>query len=144
MVGPEVHSARKSGAAPPLYLLAVILPPIGGALYISASRFFDFRHHAFDILFGSLIGILTAVFAFRWYHLPLGRGGGWAWSPRDRNSAFGAGVGTESYQTPIIQGDDYDSESLWERPSQSANTDIEMTGAVRNSQHVGPEPVAVP
>jgi len=31
------------------------------------------------------------------YHLPIGRGGGWAWAPRDPERAFGRGIGHVTY-----------------------------------------------
>lgn len=85
---------RDEAAAPPLWLVCLAYIPIGGAIYISASRFFDFRHHGFDILSGSFIGIVIAILAFRFYHVPLGHGAGYAWAPRSRAKAFGVGVGT--------------------------------------------------
>ena len=88
---------RNQAAAPPVYLLALPLIPISVAFYICASRFFQFYHHGFDIISGSLIGILSASFSFRWYHLPLSQGAGWAWGARSRDRAWGIGVGVGSY-----------------------------------------------
>jgi hypothetical protein len=48
-------------------------------------------------LFGSLIGITCAWFSFRFYHLPITRGAGWAWGPRSYDRAWGIGVGRGSY-----------------------------------------------
>lgn len=90
-------SVRDLAASPPNHLVIVAFLPIAVAVYICASRFFDFYHHGFDIIAGSLIGILSSYFAFRWYHLPLGRGHGWAWGPRSAECAFGIGVGIASY-----------------------------------------------
>jgi hypothetical protein len=84
---------RDEAAAAPLWLLFITYIPLGVAFFIAASRYFDYRHHGFDILSGSLVGILTALFAFRFYHVPLGRGAGWAWGPRSRDRAFGVGIG---------------------------------------------------
>ncbi|KAL4923640.1 uncharacterized protein BDV17DRAFT_234511 [Aspergillus undulatus] len=39
------------------------------SIYISASRWFDFRGNGFDILFGHLIGLISAVYSFRYYRL---------------------------------------------------------------------------
>ena len=91
------HGRRAEAAAPPLYLLFVVILPIGTATFIAASRWYDFRHHGFDIISGSLIGAVTAVFAFRWYHMPLSRGSGWAWGPRSKGRAFGIGVGSGGF-----------------------------------------------
>ena len=105
---------RNRAAAPPLHLSVLVLVPIGAALYISCSRYFDFRHHPADILAGAFIGISTAYFSFRWYHMPIRRGAGWAWGPRDADRAFGIGVGIGSYVT----------EDRWQRSA--ANADLEM------------------
>ncbi|KAI4164046.1 MAG: hypothetical protein LQ342_002281 [Letrouitia transgressa] len=88
---------RKQAAAPPTYLLILPLIPICAAIYISSTRFSDFRHHGFDIIFGSLMGLLLAYTTFRLYHLPIRRGGGWSWAPRSPSRAFGVGVGRAGY-----------------------------------------------
>lgn len=93
----RLSSARRQAAAPPLYLLAFAAAPFCTAVFIASSRWFDFRHHGFDILFGFLIGTVCAVCAFRWYHLPVSRGAGWAWGPRCADKAWWAGVGSFSY-----------------------------------------------
>lgn len=93
----RLSSARRQAAAPPLYLLAFAAAPSCVAVFIASSRWFDFRHHGFDILFGFLIGTVCAVCAFRWYHLPVSRGAGWAWGPRCADKAWWAGVGSFSY-----------------------------------------------
>jgi len=105
-----VVAAHLRGAAPPLYLLALTLTPTFLAVFIALSRWFNFRHHAFDILFGFSIGVVTAFFSFRFYHLPIGRGAGWGWGPRNRSKAFWAGVGSYSYAAkmdyPALDGDE--------------------------------------
>lgn len=88
---------RDQAAAPPNYLLIPAFLPIAVSLYINASRYTDFYHRAADIIVGSLIGIITAWFSFRWYHLPLNRSNGWAWGPRSRNRAWGIAVGVGNY-----------------------------------------------
>lgn len=88
---------RNEAAAAPAWLLFLAYTPIGVAMYIAASRFFDYRHHGFDILSGSVIGIVCAYFAFRYYHVPLGQGAGWAWGPRCRDRAFGMSIGKHGY-----------------------------------------------
>lgn len=95
----SVAAVRRQAAAPPLYLLLLSAIPFFLAIFIASSRWFDFRHHGFDILFGFFIGTVTAFFAFRYYHLPIGRGAGWAWGPRSRDKAFWAGVGSFSFAT---------------------------------------------
>jgi len=88
---------RNQAAAPPVYTLVLVLIPIGSAIYITSTRFTDFRHHGFDLIFGSLIGIICAWFSFRWYHLPIRQGAGWAWGPRSYQRSWGIGVGVGSY-----------------------------------------------
>ncbi|KAI1415686.1 acid phosphatase/Vanadium-dependent haloperoxidase [Hypoxylon sp. FL1857] len=94
-----VLSVRRQAAAPPLYLLLVTVLPFFTAIFIASSRWFDFRHHGFDILFGFIIGTICAWFAFRYYHLPIRSGAGWAWGPRSHDKAFWAGLGSWSYAT---------------------------------------------
>ncbi|TLD34670.1 PAP2 domain-containing protein [Venturia nashicola] len=91
---------RNQAAAPPVYLLALPLVPICAALYITATRFFQFHHHGFDILFGSFIGMASSWFSFRWYHLPIRQGSGWSWGARSRDRAWIVPVGVESYVGP--------------------------------------------
>jgi hypothetical protein len=88
---------RAHSASPPLYLLIPTIIPFLSSIYIVSTRFSDFRHHAFDILFGYFLGTSCALFAFRYYHLPLSRGAGWAWGPRSAARAFWAGVGVGTY-----------------------------------------------
>lgn len=72
-------SARNRAAAPPVYLLILAIVPFFASIYIASTRYSDFRHHGFDILFGYFIGTVTAIFAFRYYHLPISQGAGWSW-----------------------------------------------------------------
>jgi len=90
-------AARNQAAAPPVYLLVIVVVPFFASIYISSTRFSDFRHHGFDILFGYFIGAVSAVFSYRYYHLPLSQGAGWSWGPRSRKRSFWAGVGVSSY-----------------------------------------------
>jgi len=93
----RASKARHETAAPPLYLLVLVLIPICAAIYIASTRFTDYKHAGFDVIFGSVEGAVVAWFAFRWYHLPVRRGAGWAWGPRGQETAFGIIVGTGSY-----------------------------------------------
>lgn len=88
---------RNQAAAPPIHLLIVALIPIGTAVFISGSRWFDYRHQGFDIIVGSLIGIGFAWLGFRLYHLPIRRGAGWSWGARTRERAFYIGLGVPTY-----------------------------------------------
>lgn len=66
----RVLTAYNRATPPPLYALVIVVSPVFGALFISISRAFDFRHHGFDILFGFWLGSMTAIFAF-WYYYSL-------------------------------------------------------------------------
>ncbi|KAF2862649.1 acid phosphatase/Vanadium-dependent haloperoxidase [Piedraia hortae CBS 480.64] len=125
--GEDVHASdhplriRNTNAAPPVYFLIPAFVPIGTAFYICSTRWAEYYHHGYDLIVGSLIGIFTGWFAFRWYHLPLGRGQGWAWGARSSNRAFGIGVGTGGYVGPEGWGNVVPN-SL----PKDANRDIEM------------------
>ncbi|KAI9171965.1 Diacylglycerol pyrophosphate phosphatase 1 [Paramyrothecium foliicola] len=93
----NIQSLRRQAAAPPIYLLVIVLAPFCLAVFIASSRWYDFRHHGFDILFGFIMGTITAIYSFRWYHLPIREGAGWAWAPRSEPRAFWAGVGRLGY-----------------------------------------------
>ncbi|TVY13869.1 Diacylglycerol pyrophosphate phosphatase 1 [Lachnellula arida] len=92
-----IIAARNQAAAPPVYLLAIAIIPWFASIYIASTRYSDFRHHGFDILFGYFIGTVTAIFAFRYYHLPISQGAGWSWGPRSRDRSFWAGIGVGNY-----------------------------------------------
>jgi membrane-associated phospholipid phosphatase len=93
----RIHPPRNQAAAPPIYLLIIAFVPIATAMFVSISRWFDYRHHGFDIISGSILGIFTAWLGFRWYHLPIQGGAGWAWGARSRARAFWLGVGRPGY-----------------------------------------------
>ncbi|KAL1883887.1 hypothetical protein VTK73DRAFT_7675 [Phialemonium thermophilum] len=133
-----VAAVRRQAAAPPLYLLALCVLPFFGAVFISGSRWFDFRHHGFDILFGFFIGTLTAVFAFRYYHLPLSQGAGWAWGPRSPDKAFWAGVGSFSYATTAAMDDgSFDRQFATSRPSTFDAEDNDNVYARDDEERIG-------
>lgn len=88
---------REQAAAPPTYLFILPLICISIPAYVASTRFSDFRHHGFDIIFGSLMGAIIAYISFRMYHLPIRRGAGWSWGPRSVSRAWGIGVGTQGY-----------------------------------------------
>jgi hypothetical protein len=67
--------------------------PICVAGFISSSRYFDHRHHGFDILFGAVLGSVFAYVGFRLYNVPIPRSDGWAWAARSRRHAFFRGIG---------------------------------------------------
>lgn len=111
-------SHHTKAAAAPLWSLVFIFVPIGVAVYIGATRYFDYYHHGFDVLSGSLIGVATGYFGFCWYHGPLGQTRGLAWSPRSRDRAFGVSVGNYGYVV--------DAESKGKEPVQSEEQDLEL------------------
>ena len=97
LIGKEDIPIRNRAAAPPNHLIIIAFIPIGIAIWVTSTRFVEFYHFGFDMISGALIGILSAWFAFRWYHLPVRNGQGWAWGARSRNRAFGIAVGTNNY-----------------------------------------------
>jgi len=88
---------RNRAAAPPVYLLALPLVPIAVAIYITSTRYFQFFHFGIDATIGTLVGILTSWFSFRFYHMPISRGAGWSWGARTRDRAWGIGIGRGGY-----------------------------------------------
>lgn len=86
-------SLRAQGAAPPVYLQIIAFVPICVATFIAISRYFDHRHHGFDILFGAALGSFFAYIGFRLYHVPIRRSDGWSWAARSRRHAFFRGIG---------------------------------------------------
>lgn len=124
---PSSVPTRSQAAAPPAYLFILPLIPLCLATYISTTRFSDFRHHGFDIIFGSLIGIVSSSISFRMYHLPIRRGAGWSWGPRSASKAFGIGVGVPGYG-----GDDDQKEQK--------RTDVEAQNGASNSRLAYPGP----
>ncbi|KAF8249253.1 acid phosphatase/Vanadium-dependent haloperoxidase [Wilcoxina mikolae CBS 423.85] len=67
------HAARVENSETPLPrfpIMVIILIcgiPILLAMYIASTRFSDYRHHTFDILAGSALGIFAGVVGWRWY-----------------------------------------------------------------------------
>jgi membrane-associated phospholipid phosphatase len=100
----SIVAARNQSAAPPLYLLVTIAVPLLTSIYVTSTRYSNFRHHGFDLLFGFFLGTVTAIYSFRLYHLPISQGAGWAWGPRSRDRAFWAGIGVGSYATNKLEG----------------------------------------
>lgn len=124
---------RSQSAAPPLYLLVIVLIPIGPAVYIASTRYSDYKHAGLDVLFSSIEGAVCAWFAFRWYHLPIRRGAGWSWGPRSSDRAFGIGVDTGSYVRPKASKETRD---------RSRATDVERDGPIGHSaDHIELDPM---
>lgn len=49
----------------------MVIVPTVAASCIAASRIMDYRHHSFDVLFGSALGLLCGYGAYRQYFPPL-------------------------------------------------------------------------
>ncbi len=104
--------------------------PIGAAMYMSATRYSDFRHDGFDILASSLMGFVIGWLSFRWYHLPIRRGAGWSWGARTRDRAFAVPVGVHGYVG--YEG--------WEHANAARPADLENGGVVNTSTATGAGP----
>lgn len=113
-------SPRTRGAAPPVLIMIIAFVPTATAFFIAASRWANYRHHTFDILFGSAMGIVFAWVGFRMYHLPIRRGAGWAWGPRSRGRAFIRGIGF-----PSSLGTDSWSHTRERDPRRGRDADVE-------------------
>ena len=75
------QSTSEDPSAGRLYLILLPLVPLGLAIFIGGTRYFDFRNHGFDVLAGAAVGTATAWFGFRWYHPPVSDASVAAWSP---------------------------------------------------------------
>ncbi|PMD33375.1 PAP2-domain-containing protein [Hyaloscypha variabilis F] len=62
------HSTEKEPTPFPVYLLLLPYIPLGLAIFIAGTRYFDFRNHGLDVLVGAAIGSVTASLGFRMYH----------------------------------------------------------------------------
>jgi len=62
------RSADKEPTFPPVYLLLLPYTPLGLAIFIAGTRYFDFKNQGFDVLAGAAIGSVTASLGFRMYH----------------------------------------------------------------------------
>jgi membrane-associated phospholipid phosphatase len=91
------QEARSRAAAPPIFGAVIFLIPICIAFYICSTRYVDFKHQGIDIFSGTLVGIVTAWIAFRWYHGSLTRGQPWTWAPRTSDRAFAVSSGTHGW-----------------------------------------------
>ena len=83
----QLSQPRESTAFPVFYLLLPYIP-LGLAIFIAGTRYFDFRNHGFDVLVGAAIGTITAWFGFRLYHPALCGAPRPPWSPRKSDRAF--------------------------------------------------------
>jgi membrane-associated phospholipid phosphatase len=58
--------------AVPAHLLLLPYIPLGLAIFIAGTRYFDFRNHGFDVLAGAAVGSVTAWIGFRIFQSSLG------------------------------------------------------------------------
>jgi hypothetical protein len=63
---PAEFSEKQAGF--PAYMLLLPYVPLGLAIFIAGTRYFDFRNHGFDVLAGTATGSVTAYVGFRMYH----------------------------------------------------------------------------
>ncbi|KAI2629367.1 acid phosphatase/Vanadium-dependent haloperoxidase [Xylaria nigripes] len=136
-----VAAVRRQAAAPPVYLLLLAILPPFLAVFIASSRWFDFRHHGFDILFGFIIGTICAYFSFRYYHMPIRAGGGWAWGPRSRDKAFWAGLGSWSYASDKRHWIQSDSEAGQSPPMTAQDIELMTMRQRRSPPGVKPDDI---
>ena len=54
-----------------VWKLFIVMVPTMGAALIAVSRIMDARHHPFDVITGSMLGVLTAWGAYRQYFPPV-------------------------------------------------------------------------
>ena len=79
---------RHTGAAAPIYAVIIALLPILLAVYITSTRYQEFKHKGVDLTVGALVGSGFALLGYRSYHSSLTRGQAWTWAPRSHESAF--------------------------------------------------------
>ncbi|KAF4547804.1 PAP2-like protein 4 [Elsinoe fawcettii] len=83
-----VQMYRKAAAAPPVWAIAIPFIPVLFAVWIASTRYQEYKHDGFDVISGSLCGLLTAYVGFRTYHNSIMRGPSWTWGPRTVDNAF--------------------------------------------------------
>ncbi|KAJ5811745.1 Phosphatidic acid phosphatase type 2/haloperoxidase [Penicillium riverlandense] len=127
----ELSSVRRRGAAPPVVFMLVAFVPFATACFIASSRWFNYRHHGFDILFGSAMGLVFAWIGFRMYHMPIRRGAGWAWAARSRGRAFFRGFGVPS----SLGSDSWSSMRATRREEPGEDIDLESGPVPPNDHH---------
>ncbi|KAE8452760.1 hypothetical protein EG329_013032 [Mollisiaceae sp. DMI_Dod_QoI] len=67
---PNHRASTLAGNQPELlriYMLLLPYVPLGLAIFIAGTRYFDFRNHGFDVLAGALIGSVTSYIGFKLY-----------------------------------------------------------------------------
>lgn len=67
-LGLQARSRRASAKIiRPVIFLVLPYVPLGLAIFIAGTRYFDFRNHGVDVLAGAAVGTVAAQFAFRLY-----------------------------------------------------------------------------
>lgn len=78
--GPSSSSRAAAPVAQPKFpqmlSFAIVSIPMWVAIYIASTRWSDYRHHGFDVLFGSFEGIVCALIGWSWYGVYSCRRGG--------------------------------------------------------------------
>lgn len=87
------------------------------------------------------MGLFTAVYSFRYYHLPIQEGAGWAWGPRSSDRAFWAGVGRVGYSG--VDEDDTPSpvDALHKRNAESNDVELGRPQGFGADAHMTQRPV---
>ena len=88
---------RNRAAAPPIFGPVIVTIPICLAIYISSTRYVDFKHKGVDIFSGSLLGVASAWIGFRFYNASLTEGQAWTWGPRPQEHAFAVSTGNKGW-----------------------------------------------
>ncbi|KAF1981649.1 PAP2-domain-containing protein [Aulographum hederae CBS 113979] len=96
----------------------VLIPTLGAAL-VAGSRIMDARHHPFDVLSGSLLGILVAWASYRQYFPPVteswrkGRAypiRSWGKEPLPPDQLERENIGVEPLRKPTLRSEDVESQ----------------------------------
>jgi hypothetical protein len=89
--GSEPHptpAIPHQSSAPSLLFLFLPYIPLGLAIFIAGTRYFDFRNHGVDVLAGALVGSVTAWFGFRLYHPSSSTPGTHPFPPRTESKSW--------------------------------------------------------
>lgn len=86
-----------------LLFFAIALIPIVLAIFIAFSRIIDYRHHPWDVFWGSALGIVVAIWSYRHYFVPLIQEGEPAF--RDRVDYVLKGDATAAEKAPLADAD---------------------------------------
>jgi hypothetical protein len=109
----------------------VVLIPTVAAACIAMSRIMDARHHAFDVLFGSALGLLCAWASYRQYFPPVGH----VW---DKGRAYPMRIWGTPVKRPVLGKvlvDGATLEVLDDRVPASADSNDDYGDGARESQY---------